>query len=130
MGTSASFLTDEQARMLRKSIKGVYFDRLSENDKDVLRWLMAKPREYCAADVRRDLDAIFATQDGLSVLAAYGHEKIMVKYRRSNLKLGCVIPAAYFGDNPRIDSGDQGAALSICENVVVFQLVILLSFHN
>ena len=99
MGTNASFLTDEQARMLRKSIKGVYFDRLSENDKDVLRWLMAKPREYCAADVRRDLDAIFATQDGLSVLAAYDHEKIMEKNRRANLwyQAGLVVLGAVLG---------------------------------
>lgn len=92
-------LTKEQADMLRKSVKGVRFDSLNGHDADILRWLMAKPREYCAADVRRDLDAIFATQDGLCALASYEHEKIMEKRRRANpwIQVGLVLLGAVLG---------------------------------
>lgn len=78
-------LTKEQADMLRRSVKGVRFSELSEKEADILRWLMDKPREYCAADVRRDLEAIFATQDGLCALATYDHERRMEKRRKLDL---------------------------------------------
>lgn len=75
-------MTAEQAEMLRRSIQGIRFSTLTERESDILRWLMAKPREYCSADVRRDLEAVFAAQDGLCALAAYDHEKIMEKRRK------------------------------------------------
>lgn len=78
-------LTKEQADMLRRSVNGVRFSGLSEREKDVVLWLMAKPQEYCAADLRRDLEAIFATQDGLCTLATYEHEQVMERRRKLDL---------------------------------------------
>ena len=75
-------MTSEQAEMLRRTIQGVRFSDLTEREADMLRWLIAKPRGYCSADVQRDLEAIFATQDGLCALATYDHEKIMEKRKK------------------------------------------------
>lgn len=78
-------MTKEQAAMLRRSVDGVRFSELNEREGDVLRWLMAEPQGYCAADVRRDLEAIFATQDGLCALATYDHERIVERRRKEEL---------------------------------------------
>lgn len=73
-------MTDEQVRVLRRSIKGVQMDELSGSEQDALRWLMDKG--YCAANVQRRLNAIFATQEGLYALRTYDHERLMERHTK------------------------------------------------
>lgn len=73
-------LSEEQVRVLRRSVNGVRLDQLQGSEQDALLWLMDKG--YCAADVRRDLEKIFATQEGLYVLRTYEHERIMERYTK------------------------------------------------
>lgn len=73
-------LSKEQVRILRRSVKGVRMEELHGSEQDALRWLMEKG--YCAADVRRSLDAIFATQEGQYALRTYEHEQLMERHTK------------------------------------------------
>ena len=76
-------LTDEQVSVLRRSINGVRMSKLTDAERSALLWLMN--RGYCAADVQRSFDAIFATQEGLYVLRTYEHQRLMERHTKRTL---------------------------------------------
>lgn len=62
-------ITKEQAAVLERSIVGVRFDDLDGAEQDVMLFLMNGG--YCAADCRRDPDALFITQAGYAAIEEY-----------------------------------------------------------